>query len=313
MQRSYLHDDAAGPLYGGGRLMGADPNGGYWTVHGIGTVVSHGGATTFGSPALSGMLLSKPIVGMAATPDGKGYWLVASDGGIFTFGDAPFYGSTGAIHLNQPIVGMATTPDGKGSWLVASDGGIFTFGDAPFYGSTGSHPSEPAHRRHGRHPRRKGVLAGRRRQQDVHLGDAPFYGSTGAIHLNQPIVGMATTPDGKGYWLVASDGGIFTSGDAPFPGTLASASSGVLGVIVTTATSSYTIVLNDGSDSAPASLPHHTPPIPTRTAPVPVTALPTTATTARRSGVLVGKRNDRSANSQRCQSRWVPYRWGSGA
>ena len=63
---------------------------------------------------------------------------MASDGGIFTFGDATFYGSTGGMHLNQPIVGMAATPDGKGYWLVASDGGIFAFGDAAFYGSTGS-------------------------------------------------------------------------------------------------------------------------------------------------------------------------------
>jgi hypothetical protein len=63
---------------------------------------------------------------------------VASDGGIFTFGDAAFYGSTGAIHLNKPIVGMAATPDDKGYWLVASDGGIFTFGDAAFQGSLGS-------------------------------------------------------------------------------------------------------------------------------------------------------------------------------
>ncbi len=71
-------------------------------------------------------------------PDGKGYWLVASDGGIFSFGDAGFYGSTGAIRLTQPVVGMAATPDGKGYWLVASDGGIFSFGDAGFYGSTGA-------------------------------------------------------------------------------------------------------------------------------------------------------------------------------
>jgi hypothetical protein len=46
---------------------------------------------------------------MAATPDGGGYWLVASDGGIFTFGDAAFYGGTGGQHLNRPIVGMAPT------------------------------------------------------------------------------------------------------------------------------------------------------------------------------------------------------------
>jgi len=62
---------------------------------------------------------------------------VASDGGIFAFGDAQFWGSTGNINLNKPIVGMASTGDGGGYWLVASDGGIFTFGDAPFDGSMG--------------------------------------------------------------------------------------------------------------------------------------------------------------------------------
>jgi hypothetical protein len=75
---------------------------------------------------------------MATTPTGRGYWLVASDGGIFTFGDATFYGSTGSMRLNKPVVGMAATTTGHGYWLVASDGGIFTFGDAGFHGSTGS-------------------------------------------------------------------------------------------------------------------------------------------------------------------------------
>ncbi|MDA8355030.1 MAG: Ig-like domain-containing protein, partial [Actinomycetota bacterium] len=69
---------------------------------------------------------------------GTGYRLVASDGGIFSFGAARFYGSTGSIALNKPIVGMAATPTGQGYWLVASDGGIFSFGAARFYGSTGS-------------------------------------------------------------------------------------------------------------------------------------------------------------------------------
>jgi hypothetical protein len=67
-----------------------------------------------------------------------GYWLVASDGGIFAFGDAPFSGSTGDLRLAQPIVGMAATPSGNGYWLVASDGGVFAFGDAGFFGSTGA-------------------------------------------------------------------------------------------------------------------------------------------------------------------------------
>jgi len=50
------------------------------------------------------------------------------------------------------------------------------------------------------------------------FGAAGFHGSTGAIHLNQPIVGMAATPDGNGYWLAAADGGIFAFGDAPYEG-----------------------------------------------------------------------------------------------
>jgi hypothetical protein len=72
---------------------------------------------------------------MAATPDGGGYWLVASDGGIFSYGDAQFYGSTGSLALAQPIVGMAVMPDGGGYWFSAADGGLFNYGDAPFYGS----------------------------------------------------------------------------------------------------------------------------------------------------------------------------------
>ena len=120
--------------YSGGHLVAADPKGGYWTVSWLGVVVPHGGALSFGSPELSGLRLVQPVVGMAATPDGEGYWLVASDGGIFAYGDAQFYGSTGAFHLNQPVVGMAATPDGEGYWLVASDGGIFTFGDASSMG-----------------------------------------------------------------------------------------------------------------------------------------------------------------------------------
>jgi hypothetical protein len=86
---------------------------------------------------MGGRSLNAPIVGIAATPDGLGYWEVASDGGIFAFGNAAFEGSMGGNHLNAPVVGMAATPDGKGYWEVASDGGVFAFGDAAFEGSEG--------------------------------------------------------------------------------------------------------------------------------------------------------------------------------
>jgi hypothetical protein len=54
---------------------------------------------------------------------------------VFCFGDAAFFGSTGAIRLNSPIVGMAAHPSGRGYWMVARDGGVFSFGAAKFKGS----------------------------------------------------------------------------------------------------------------------------------------------------------------------------------
>lgn len=90
--------------------------------------------------------LNAPIVGHATAAGDRGEWLVASDGGVFAFGSAKFYGSMGGKHLNAPVVGMAATPNGKGYWLVASDGGVFAFGDAPFYGSV---PGVPASERLG--------------------------------------------------------------------------------------------------------------------------------------------------------------------
>jgi hypothetical protein len=74
---------------------------------------------------------------MTAAPDEGGYWLVASDGGIFSFGDVNYFGSTGGTPLTAPIVAMDRTADGQGYWMVGRDGGIFNYGDAGFYGSTG--------------------------------------------------------------------------------------------------------------------------------------------------------------------------------
>src|SRR5207253_4946701 len=76
-------------------------------------------------------------VGMATTPGGRGYWLAGADGGIFTFGDAPFAGSAGGLRLAGPVVSVAASPRGLGYWLVGADGGIFSYGDAGFAGSLG--------------------------------------------------------------------------------------------------------------------------------------------------------------------------------
>ena len=217
--------------------------GGYWLVSANGGVFAYGEDADFLGSA-GGRQLNRPMVGMAAPtepiaacifarePCASAYWQVAADGGVFTYNSpgnfnisegtvlgssANFLGSTGCLTLNKPIVGMAASPDTTdagsntacnsgplgpgGYWLVASDGGVFAF------------------------------------------GNAPFLGSTGCLVLNQPIVGMmvstdATTVGNKsaclprngpggsynlapgGYMMVASDGGVFAFGNAPFGGSL---------------------------------------------------------------------------------------------
>ncbi len=152
-----------------------------------------------------------------------GYWLGASDGGIFNFGaGAAFFGSTGSIKLNKPIVGMAATPDSGGYWLVASDGGIFAFGNAGFFGSTGSIKLNQPIVAMAATPTGLGYWLVASDGGVFSFGDARFFGSTGSIKLNKPIVGMAPTPTGQGYWMVATDGGIFAFGDAAFKGSTGS-------------------------------------------------------------------------------------------
>jgi hypothetical protein len=189
-----------------------------------------------------------PTVQASATRDGRGYWLVGADGGVFTFGDAQFYGSTGDVVLNRPVVGMTSTPDGRGYWLVASDGGVFSFGDAQFYGSTGDialnapvvgMTSTPDGRGYWLVASDGGVFS---------FGDAQFYGSTGDIALNAPVVGMTATSDGKGYWLVAADGGVFSFGDARFFGSTGNLvlNRPVVGITSTPDGKGYWLVASDG-------------------------------------------------------------------
>jgi SpoIID/LytB domain protein len=175
-----------------------------------------------------------------------GYWFSAADGGVFSFGDAHFYGSMGGHPLNQPMVGMAPTADRQGYWQVAADGGIFSFGDAHFYGSMGGRPLNQPIVGMAATPDGGGYWLVAADGGIFAFGDAHFYGSMGGRPLNQPIVGMAATPDGGGYWLVAADGGVFAFGDAGFDGSAAGTPGGSGAVaIAATATGRGYLIVND--------------------------------------------------------------------
>jgi hypothetical protein len=149
----------------------------------------------------------------------QGIVLSAGDGGVFSYGTAPFVGSMGGRHLNAPVVGVATTPDGDGYWLVSSDGGVFTFGDARFYGSMGGQHLNAPVVGIASTPDSLGYWLVASDGGVFNFGDAGFAGSMGGRHLNAPVVGLAAADDG-GYWLAGSDGGIFNFGDAPFLGSM---------------------------------------------------------------------------------------------
>ena len=196
----------------------------------------------------TGSLIPTPLsFNRCAANPGEGYYMVARDGGIFTF-CVPYHGSTGGMRLNQPIVGMATAPNNAGYWEVASDGGIFTQGPIGYYGSTGHlRLNQPivgmAATKSGNGywlvARDGGIFA---------FGDAGFYGSTGNIRLNQPIVGMAATKSGDGYWLVAADGGVFAFGDAVFKGSTGDIrlNQPIVGMATTASGNGYWLVAADG-------------------------------------------------------------------
>ena len=173
-----------------------------------------GGAVDAGSPEASA---TNRLVGVAPHPDG-GYWVARSDGAVFSFAGAPFYGSLGGQRLRAPVVGMAARPDGTGYWLVAADGGVFAFGAAPFAGSMGGVSMASPIVGMTSTMSGNGYWLASAEGGVFSFGTAHYWGSMGGIPLNQPVVGIAASGRG-GYWLVASDGGIFNFGGAPFPGS----------------------------------------------------------------------------------------------
>ncbi len=207
---------------------------------------SPGTATVTGT--LNGSAIGHPAT-VTFAASSTGYWTVAGDGGVFSFGPN-FYGSTGNLKLNQPVFAITSTADGKGYWFVARDGGVFSYGDAAFHGSipaVGVHVTNivgmAADTATGGY-----WLVGS--DGGVYAFSAPFDGSVPGLgqHVSN-VVGMAATADGGGYYLVSSTGAVYAFGDAKYQGganTLPRINAPIVGITVDSATGGYWEAGSDG-------------------------------------------------------------------
>ena len=110
--------------------------------------------------------LAAPVVGLAATPTGRGYWRVGADGGVLTAGDAQFYGSAAGM-AHDTIVAIAATRSGHGYWLTDRQRRGVHLRRRGVPRIDGRPPSEPPDRRHGRDARRQRLLARRERRRHL--------------------------------------------------------------------------------------------------------------------------------------------------
>jgi hypothetical protein len=210
--------------------------------------VAFGDATPYAAPP-AGQLNAR-ITGISSTPDHDGYWLVGEDGGVFSYGDAGFYGS-GVNAYPYPIgevVGIAPTPDGRGYWIAERYGSTLNFGDAPEETTPpGLFPNAPTVGI-ASGPEAVGYWLAGADGGVFSFANAAFYGSMGGSPLNAPVVGIAPTPDGRGYWLVAADGGVFSFGDAGFHGSMGShpLNAPIVGMAATPDGRGYWLVAADG-------------------------------------------------------------------
>ncbi|MEO1062766.1 MAG: lytic polysaccharide monooxygenase [Actinomycetota bacterium] len=191
---------------------------GYWMGDAGGEIYGFGGGDDPGSVPGS-------VVAMATTPDGRGPWVLTSDGVVHATNGAVGHGDVDLAELDpgEAVASISVLPDGAGYWVFTDRGRALSFGaatDLDDLVELGVAPSlngpvvASAATASGRGAYMVaadgGVFA---------IGDAVFHGSMGGTPLNGAVVGVATDPDGTGYWLVAADGGIFAF-DASFQGSM---------------------------------------------------------------------------------------------
>ncbi|MBW3537338.1 MAG: hypothetical protein KY395_06175 [Actinobacteria bacterium] len=170
------------------------------------------------SPPAPGLLVAGPT---SKAPERSGYWMVGSDGRVYSFGDAHHFGDAVGRLGTAKAVDLEPTPSRDGYWILDDAGRVYAFGTARYLGGaqfitnlnapTTSLSATPSGR---------GYWIFTTTGQTLAFGDARHYGDMSRTTLNGPVLDSIRTGSGNGYYMVASDGGIFTFGDARFYGSM---------------------------------------------------------------------------------------------
>ncbi len=166
-----------------------------------------------------------PPSGTSNTARRSGYWMVGSDGRVYSFGEAKSHGEATSLLGGANAVDLEPTPSFNGYWIVDDAGRVFGFGDARHHGNvdgarlTGGEKVTSI----SATPSGNGYWVFTNRGRVVAFGDAGHFGDMSAVKLNGPVLDSIRTRTGRGYYMVGSDGGIFAFGDAKFYGSMGNA------------------------------------------------------------------------------------------
>ena len=172
------------------------------------------GTTDLWAPIASKLLCA---TGPAGPP---GYSILNQGGGIYSFGDATYYGNLIDHDYAGPAVGLAETPDGQGYNILTTSGAIYSFGNANYYGNLLDH-HYPGPATALSHTPTGGGYAILNRSGGIYtFGDARYYGNLIDHKYPGVAIGLAYTSTGNGYWILTTSGALYSFGDAQYYGNL---------------------------------------------------------------------------------------------
>jgi N-acetylmuramoyl-L-alanine amidase len=216
------------PGTSGGSIAGISNPGhgeGYVTVSTSGHVTAFGGLTQVGDARVPS---GATITDIAATPTGAGYWVLASNGAVQSFGDARILGRAPRATSATRAIRLAARPQGDGVWVLTDDGRVAGLGAAATLGGPPSGARNPAV---DLAPTRSGagywvLLADG--SVSAHGDATSSQGLAGVGHWAAPAAAIVAV--GHGFAIGAHDGGLWSFAGAPWFGSFAGSGATIVGL-----------------------------------------------------------------------------------